>query len=99
MVGREVFEFDVMGGGFALGFEGFELGGGGFQGGEGFAFFLFVAGGGGGGVFCGNEGVGGELGTLAGEQSGGAADLAVDGAPGGVDETSGIGNGTGAVLD
>ena len=53
LVGREVFELYVVGGGFALGFEGFEGGLLLMELGEGFAFAGFVAGGGGGGVFDG----------------------------------------------
>jgi len=49
--GREVFDFDVMWGGFPLGFELFELGFLLTDGGKGFAFADFVAGGGGGGCF------------------------------------------------
>ena len=93
LFGREVFDLDVMKGGFALGFEVVELGFLLADGGEGFAFLEFVAGGGGGGVLGGFEDAGGEVGALAGEFSVEAADLAVEGAPGGIDEPGGLGKG------
>ena len=99
LVGREVFELDVMGGGFALGFEGVEGGLLLLELGEFFAFARFVAGDGGGGVFDGPKDVGGEGGALAGEFAGGAAYLAVEGAPGGVDEACGVGKRAGALLN
>ena len=48
LLGWEVFELDVFGGGFALVLVGLELGLGGAESGEGGSFLLFVAGGGGG---------------------------------------------------
>lgn len=99
LLGREVAELDVSGGGFALVFVGLELALGGGEEGEGGSFLLFVAGGGGGVVVLGAQGVGGEGGTLAGELSGTAADLAVEGAPGGIDEAGGVGKRAGAMLD
>jgi len=90
LLGREVFDLDVFRGGFALGFEGFELRLFGLEGQECGSFFFFVAACGFGFVLLRAEGVGAKGGAGSTELGGGAADLAVEGAPGGIDETCGF---------
>ena len=99
LLGWEVFDLDVFRGGFALGFEGFELGLFGLEGQESGSFFFFVAGCGFGFVFLRAEGVGAKGGAGSTELGGGAAGLAVEGAPGGIDEKRGFRNGADSVFD
>ena len=79
LLGREVFDLDVVRGGLALGFEGFELALSGLEGQKGSSFLFFVAGGGFGFVFLRAEGVGAEGGAGSSEFCGGAADMAIEG--------------------
>ena len=96
--GGKVFEFDMFGGGFALSFEGDQFSFARFQRTEGEAFLFFVASCSGRVVFFWAQSVGGECRTLTSEQAVAAADLAVEGSPGGVDEAGGIGKRTGPIL-
>ena len=103
LLGRQVFEFDVLGVRFALGFAlGFE-GGEGLRAlleeGEQLAFALFVPGGFFGVVVLGAEAVLGEGGALAIEDGVLAAHLAFQPSPCGVDQPCGIRQRAGAVLD
>jgi hypothetical protein len=80
LLGREVFDLDVFRGGFALGFERFELRLFGLEGQKSGSFFFFVAGCGFGFVILRLEGVGAKGGAGSTELGGGAAELAVEGA-------------------
>ena len=99
LLGGKVFEFDVFGSGFTLGFEFIELGLTGLQNTEGGSFSFFVTGGDLGFVFPGFEGVGTKEGVGAAELGGGAADLAVEDSSVGINEASGLRKWADSVFD